>query len=816
MVTIIDYLPEKTQQQITSKPTIISYLPPKTQEKAQTVDKARVTPTRRSGGGGGGSSQPTPQPTPTQDPDREVSLSEAGGEVDRTQEPISKVQTGVKTVTPEEAKKLKGGSPAYVLERGDEAEIQNVLSTRTYYSAPGQRRTRGQYEATASSIIYSKSVLGQQRTKVSGFLLKSPEEQARTPGVTITEKDGTRQYQFSEEFFKGIRYGPLWQASRTEAKEQFRNLPEATKEQLTTGERIVSIQKFVIGGGEFGTSQVRSALYGGQIVPVEKDGKIEYVRGDVLKEQQRFRTPSVEAIKDIPLTTPGVKFTQRPGRYIYQTLESPGIVTTGALTAPLVYKGGQSLITNVRTKGFVSGSIYTASQANPVQFKVTPRTYAPTTKAFKIDRGLIDTKTGRYVVTARGAQDPRVELLARGIKTIDGKQISVVATQRPYTQISYTRQGLTITQGSSPQLPGYNPRNVIQTLDIVGTSAQPGKVGVTVARTSTINLKDPSIMGGVASARVLRSATIQTGSAGNVLTPGYTGPTRTTGGIYRFISGTNQAGIVSGTATPRVYKFGTGTGFRYRLDPTLYGRVQVVGRGDTEILSGGASQTQKTVLKNIAGIQAKTPTITQTTSKQVGPAVIKQPSITQTKQQTKTIQTLSVPQVTQKQVGYSLQSLAPTAQLAGMRTTQRTQTKQQVKLMGLSAQRTAPIQNIAQTPAVRQQVTTALIQAPRQKQKLTSVYQTPRIINPYPTQPGPAFNFGRAITAPGFTLGLPLGLPTGTKTRIIRGRAQRLGYTPSLRALIFNIRGPKPKGTFTGFRFRPIPKGWSLGGRRRK
>jgi len=46
-------------------------------------------------------------------------------------------------------------------------------------------------------------------------------------------------------------------------------------------------------------------------------------------------------------------------------------------------------------------------------------------------------------------------------------------------------------------------------------------------------------------------------------------------------------------------------------------------------------------------------------------------------------------------------------------------------------------------------------------------------------------------------------------TRIFRGK-QRLKYTPSYEALVFNIKGRMPKGIETGFRTRPIPKGYSF------
>ena len=57
---------------------------------------------------------------------------------------------------------------------------------------------------------------------------------------------------------------------------------------------------------------------------------------------------------------------------------------------------------------------------------------------------------------------------------------------------------------------------------------------------------------------------------------------------------------------------------------------------------------------------------------------------------------------------------------------------------------------------------------------------------------------------------LPFGFGRGRK-RIIPVRAE-YGYTPSYRALVFKIRGPKAKpsfrGRYTGFQMRPIPKGF--------
>lgn len=87
--------------------------------------------------------------------------------------------------------------------------------------------------------------------------------------------------------------------------------------------------------------------------------------------------------------------------------------------------------------------------------------------------------------------------------------------------------------------------------------------------------------------------------------------------------------------------------------------------------------------------------------------------------------------------------------------------------------------------------------------------QKPGLVNPLTfATPGVGTpNFGYDFSLPPFLLDLPSGLdPGGLKKRRVKIK-KVVKYTPSYSAVIFNIRGSAPKGTETGLRVRPIPKG---------
>jgi len=104
------------------------------------------------------------------------------------------------------------------------------------------------------------------------------------------------------------------------------------------------------------------------------------------------------------------------------------------------------------------------------------------------------------------------------------------------------------------------------------------------------------------------------------------------------------------------------------------------------------------------------------------------------------------------------------------------------------------------------------IQLPRMDQmpRLDQIQiQKPGLVNPLTfATPGVGTpNFGYDFKLPPFLLDLPSGMDVGGlgKRRVKIKKVVK--YTPSYSAIVFNIRGKAPKGTETGLRVRPIPKG---------
>ena len=93
---------------------------------------------------------------------------------------------------------------------------------------------------------------------------------------------------------------------------------------------------------------------------------------------------------------------------------------------------------------------------------------------------------------------------------------------------------------------------------------------------------------------------------------------------------------------------------------------------------------------------------------------------------------------------------------------------------------------------------------------------TPEIIAPSILAPGTGgfggYGFGDSFTS--FAVGLPPLLwgadVGGLRKRRVGGRRAK-GYIPSFKALVFGIKGKKPKGIETGLRTRPITKVFSFG-----
>lgn len=110
-------------------------------------------------------------------------------------------------------------------------------------------------------------------------------------------------------------------------------------------------------------------------------------------------------------------------------------------------------------------------------------------------------------------------------------------------------------------------------------------------------------------------------------------------------------------------------------------------------------------------------------------------------------------------------------------------------------QRQIPSLKIAQIP--RQET------RQRQRQIVTIETVTPFVTVPYtPPPPPPTTIIPLSLPALNLDLGAPLGR--------WKKRRQPKKYTPSFEALVFNIRGKRPKGMETGLRVRPITRGFKF------
>lgn len=97
---------------------------------------------------------------------------------------------------------------------------------------------------------------------------------------------------------------------------------------------------------------------------------------------------------------------------------------------------------------------------------------------------------------------------------------------------------------------------------------------------------------------------------------------------------------------------------------------------------------------------------------------------------------------------------------------------------------------------------------------ITSLITTPIVTAPTIFTPGTGSGYGFGDSFTSFTVPtLPLlwGADVGGLIKRRVGGRRAKGYIPSFKALVFGIKGRKPKGIETGLRIRPITKGFSFG-----
>mgnify|MGYP001332710322 CR=1 FL=1 len=96
----------------------------------------------------------------------------------------------------------KTRATSFIYSSGDVYELNAVRNVTPDNPKLRTPQTREQFINTASSINEQQIIARRQRTAVSGFLNKSPEQKAITPGVTTIETPTGKEYNFTSEFFE--------------------------------------------------------------------------------------------------------------------------------------------------------------------------------------------------------------------------------------------------------------------------------------------------------------------------------------------------------------------------------------------------------------------------------------------------------------------------------------------------------------------------------------------------------------------------------------------------------------------------------------
>ena len=722
----------------------------------------------------------------------------------------AKESYGVLTATPKEAESLKKrGVPYWEQEaKSPTGAIAEGSFAGRIPQKSGVVKTKGLYEYNIRNLIAGKQIYRQTQADITAFK-QDPKSFEGLPGVITTPTEEGTSYELTPKFFeKRIDMGSLYSTSLVQAKEQFRGLPESKRRELSFKGYGLGVTSTVIGIGEFGGTMTLNLGYQ-TITPGEKVrvwGKSFRFGGELGK------------IRNYPTTQTTVNFLESPPQYTREKLTSPGFLGQATVIVPVAYQGIKSLVTNIKSYGWKGGLTETASGVLPVRIKsqiysqpitaktqfkniksvkftdakgITTRIYKGSSgniKLYGVEKtGLINGKpiTSGYSVT----RTPTLEIRGGGSIVKEGVRVTV----NPYRSslggmgTAYTGRGNSFfTQLTSPQIKG-------------GTSNIISSKGVTIYATPE---------GATVYSNLAKGFKSTGGSAYKDIKPGLK---QFTSGqakpIYKTTFGDKRVNLDTGTATRDFVYSPTG---RYRLNPKLSGveydinKINV-GGGDKGFTSfkGGKVPGVSQLTKFDSGLSAvvpatkprifKSPTTSlpfQTTTKQDYPEQI-------FKQSTQTITTPRPKIKTDTEV---ISSVIP-------------------KITSWSGTRGKSKQIVVTVPKVDT--------IPKAKQKSETI-QSPNIISVKKIGLKSSQDFTTSSSGYGYSQIIPsysptpiIPPPTFIPPFIAGGRSiMGLGnvklkvspvrYTPSFKALFFKVKGKAPTGISTGFRFRPITKGFSF------
>ena len=677
--------------------------------------------------------------------------------------------------------------------------------------------TRGLYVSNQANIREGQDTYNQYNKLVKDFKA-NPSSYEGLKGVTTTqEKDGTT-YGLTNDFFtdninaSSIRYNAV-----TGAKKDFSNLSYGTQQRLKFASVGQSIGSFAIGIQEF---TYTTAGYGGQAyynpdgTRIKKNAKF----GDTaqFKDDKFTFRGDIGKIGHYPTTPTTTTFMGNPGQYLKEKVTTPEFLGSAMIVTPLVYGGVAGVSANIKSLGWERGIVESVAGASPVRIKTA--TYAQGIGANTKFTNINSVKyTNPKGITTRVYSGSSGNIKIYGLEKsafIKGQTIGggFSSTETPFMRIS--GGGAYVDTGVRSTMTPYS-----------FTSGGSGSAYGATGNQFITNINTPNFLGGTTNVYASRGVTAYTSTQGTTFNTNLNSAYKYTGG-----SATNKIkpGVTrfkSGSGKP-VYEFenlgGGDTLYRpssrFRFTPNIQG-TEI----DLNVIGGSGGSAGSTF--NVGGSSNAITGLKQATaggfSGVVLPANIPKPSFTSFKSVVPFVSTKTQTPQSQQKYSYSQQATTVKPEVKVIQESPTIQVpifKPITKTRSASSSRSRQIQ--ITTPIVDTTTQTKQKQRPVQitKVRVKQVSITKSLNLPglssfsySDTRPvsRPYIQTGGG-TPPPFIMPLFAGGDGLLRLGNVKPKKSPSDYTPSFKALFFKIKGKKKEGISTGFKFRPITKGFSF------
>ena len=732
-------------------------------------------------------------------------------------------QYGALFVTEKEAQKLQGsGVPYWVIKSKDKDKAlreAEFASNVPYISQKGIK-TRGIYEYNQQNIIAGKKIFGTYEN-ISQSFKEDPTKFKGKEGYTETKTKEGMEYSLSPKYFESqINLKNVYSSSLKEAKTDFSNLPQSTRRKLNVGGYGTGVSKAGLGVVEFGGTILTNL------------GQQTFKKGEGMKARKFFLGGGAGKILTSPAIQTTVKFTESPKQYIKEKSRSPDVLGQATVIVPLVTQGARALVSNIKRYGTKGGIVETTSIFSPLRIKSGVYAKPITTKTKFTNVEIIKGTNVKTGITTRAFRGSSGGIKLSGVEKsaiIKGKKIGggSTITDTPYTEIG----GGKIVSGVRTT---YSP----YTFETTGSGSVFGAKG---SKFYTQALT-PKIKGGISTTYTSRGLTAYSYPGGSKFSTSFNkvysyaggGATAKTGirGVSKFIAGrrtpiykTSTFGdtrikLRSTTYTSSRYSltnvkatfkksFVYEPSGRYKLDPKISGKEYDLnkifsGKGGEGYKFSGTGGLKTVTKLDTSGISAIVLPTTKPTFK--GSSKIIPPTTKAgTTSQVLAPQFKGVTKIESREIGSTISAVTPKVVSRGGTSTRSRQTpvtilssnvftgvkpkgKVDTAIKNLQTQKIVPVQKVS-----LRSISTSIF---------TGYGGTPVPTTYTPTTP--------KIPVP-FTFPLLSGMFSGSLgSGKVKSRRTERKYTPSFKALFFNIKGKAPKGTATGLRLRPITPGFSF------